>query len=709
MGTTAEINTLMQQGSALHAAGQPEQALLCFEAALVLLPSDANTASACAAVLTELARPLAAYKVLLTVQSALMARADGAANLAIAAEACGDMVQAASAYQHALSQDADHVRSLTNVGLQAASQLHWDTAVRNAKKCVLLAPRDLGHHTNLADFLTAAKCYDEALAAIENGYPHFPNSAALNARKIAVLAFKGDIAASQSMMDALNVDQQKTLSELLARFSNAVDADNKLLPSPPQIDDALRLFMAQTFDALGVCDWSQTAALTTALSQAAAQTATSAPQQDWRDAQFYGDLLALPEHEVAQLQNAADTALRAHTLADAKTKLPLFVQKKLTTKRNDGRIHVGLAVKSLRDVQYLQALKTQLACYDNSRFAMHVYASTRQPNIDSLDALRPYAATVIETAHMTHAEAAGRMRLDQLDIFVDTAFNSAWCRPEILALRVAPVQLRQFAGHRFQAKQLCDYTVSDAFVHPDGLDLAAYGAVVRLPHTCWLANDALPAKNSHPTRASASMPDGALVLCTLAHASHVDQQSFALWMKILRSLPDAVLWLPAYGVEAAANLVREAEAQGVAASKLLFAMPMSYDDLLACMRHADLYLAPLRCGQADGLVDALRLGLPAISCAGSSMAARIGGSVLHAAGLPQCIVQTPDDYVQLAITWGHQPESFAQIRNQFDAKKAPLFDLNSRTREWEAAWEVMVDRTRRGLPPVAFDIPSNAL
>ena len=59
----------MQLGATLHAAGQQAQALGAFEQALTHAPQDVNAASACAALLTELKRPAAAYRTLIQLES----------------------------------------------------------------------------------------------------------------------------------------------------------------------------------------------------------------------------------------------------------------------------------------------------------------------------------------------------------------------------------------------------------------------------------------------------------------------------------------------------------------------------------------------------------------------------------------------------------------------------------------------------------------
>ena len=103
---------------------------------------------------------------------------------------------------------------------------------------------------------------------------------------------------------------------------------------------------------------------------------------------------------------------------------------------------------------------------------------------------------------------------------------------------------------------------------------------------------------------------------------------------------------------------------------------------------------------------ALAAGLPALTVAGHNMASRLGGSILHAAGLPQCVLESAADYVEIAVQLANNPAQLGALRRQLanNRQTAPLFDPAARVREWEAAWRHMVARQRAGLPPASFDV-----
>ena len=124
---------------------------------------------------------------------------------------------------------------------------------------------------------------------------------------------------------------------------------------------------------------------------------------------------------------------------------------------------------------------------------------------------------------------------------------------------------------------------------------------------------------------------------------------------------------------------------------------------------ADLFVDALRFNANHGLVDALRMGVPAITCSGHSMASRLGGSIIRAAGLPECVLSDTESYVAKAIALGRDRSQLLVLKRQLQAARAaaPLFDAQARVRECEAAWTVMAERSRAGLPAAAFDVASS--
>ena len=217
MTPSESFHQLMAQGSALHEAGQAAQALASFRQAQALSPGDAQAASACAALLSELGQMQEAFDVLHAVRDTLWLDADGASNYAIAAESCGLLEQAHEGYRRALSIDPHHLRTLNNWALMAAQAGDWKLAVERLTRCRDLAPTNPTHWCNLADVQIAARRFAQASAGLADALQRFDPEPSLSVRLAIALAFDGQIEAAQSRIDKLEPAAQDLLALLEAQ------------------------------------------------------------------------------------------------------------------------------------------------------------------------------------------------------------------------------------------------------------------------------------------------------------------------------------------------------------------------------------------------------------------------------------------------------------------------------------------------------------
>jgi len=109
---------------------------------------------------------------------------------------------------------------------------------------------------------------------------------------------------------------------------------------------------------------------------------------------------------------------------------------------------------------------------------------------------------------------------------------------------------------------------------------------------------------------------------------------------------------------------------------------------LARYQNADLFLDTTPCNAHTTASDALWAGLPVLTMAGESFAARVAASLNHAVGLSDLIVENQDDYEALAIKLATSPKIVQEIKSQLKANliTAPLFNTPLFTRNLEDAF-----------------------
>ena len=149
------------------------------------------------------------------------------------------------------------------------------------------------------------------------------------------------------------------------------------------------------------------------------------------------------------------------------------------------------------------------------------------------------------------------------------------------------------------------------------------------------------------------------------------------------------------------NLTKEISLRGIDPNRLIFGERLPMAEYLARYRIADLFLDTLPYNAGTTASDALRMGLPVLTCIGSSFASRVAASLLNAVNLPELITTTQEEYESLAIELATNPEKLKIIKDKLDDNlpTAPLYDTPLFTRHLESAYLTMYDRYQQGLDP----------
>jgi protein O-GlcNAc transferase len=110
---------------------------------------------------------------------------------------------------------------------------------------------------------------------------------------------------------------------------------------------------------------------------------------------------------------------------------------------------------------------------------------------------------------------------------------------------------------------------------------------------------------------------------------------------------------------------------------------------------ADLFLDCFVCNAHTTASDALWAGVPVLTCVGETFGARVGASLLTAAGLPELICTSPQEFVAMAIHLAQHPQELAVLRDRLQQQKyhLPLFDTDVWVRDFENAIAMICDRS----------------
>ena len=307
----------------------------------------------------------------------------------------------------------------------------------------------------------------------------------------------------------------------------------------------------------------------------------------------------------------------------------------------------------------------------------------------------------------TDFEVASLMQAAEIDIAVDLMGLTGNSRQGILAFRPAPVQVNYLGFPGTMAAPHIDYIIADRIVIPEAEQRHYSEKVVYLPDT-YMSSDARRRVSERKfSRAEEGLPETGIVFCCFNNSYKFTPKIFSVWMRLLKAVGDSVLWLSEPNDTARSNLVAEAEKQGVSAGRLVFAPFLSnLDDHLARLPLADLFLDTLPCNAHTTASDALFMGVPVVTTPGPTFAGRVAASLLSAVGLPELIAPSPSAYEARALELARDTAALGAVKAKLNANRPsfPLFDTARFTHHLEAAFGVMRERQRRGLPPERFSV-----
>lgn len=352
-------------------------------------------------------------------------------------------------------------------------------------------------------------------------------------------------------------------------------------------------------------------------------------------------------------------------------------------------LRVGYVSSDLREhaVGFLTA--EVFGLHDRSKVDVFGYYSGVRTNDGMQARIKATFDHWTDITDFTDAAAVKKIRDDGIDILIDLNGYSKDARLNVFAARPAPILVNWLGFPGTMGSPYHNYIIADEFIVPKEHEVYFTEKVLRLP--CYQPNDRQRIVADRPTRAEVGLPEGVVVYCCFNGTQKINGATFDRWMRILHATPHSVLWLLSGTQETNDRLREEAEKRGVNRDRILFADKRANAHHLARYALADLFLDTFPYGAHTTASDALWLGVPILTFPGRGFAARVCGSLVTAAGLPELVCASPDDYVARAIELGHDRAQLASMRQKLEAGRASctLFDMPLLVRSLEGLYEQM--------------------
>ncbi len=273
----------------------------------------------------------------------------------------------------------------------------------------------------------------------------------------------------------------------------------------------------------------------------------------------------------------------------------------------------------------------------------------------------------IDVSSLSDDEVVARMKSDRIDILIDLNGYTKDARLKVVAARPAPIIVNWLGFPGSMGSPHHNYVIADPVIISEGCERFYSERVLRLP--CYQPNDRHRTVNPvRPTRAQAGLPSDGFIFCCFNSSQKFKQDVFCDWMDILKQVPGSVLWLLSGQSRTNETLAARARESGIEPERLIFAPRMANPEHLARFALADVFLDTFPYGAHTTASDALWMGVPVLTRIGKSFAARVCSSLVAAAGLPDLICETREQYLAKAVSLATDPESLSNVCSQACAR-----------------------------------------
>ncbi|SNR72084.1 Predicted O-linked N-acetylglucosamine transferase, SPINDLY family [Methylobacillus rhizosphaerae] len=357
------------------------------------------------------------------------------------------------------------------------------------------------------------------------------------------------------------------------------------------------------------------------------------------------------------------------------------------TTRNKDKLHIGYLSCDFRLHPLASLVTEMLERHNRDNFSISAYSYGIDDGTPARRRLMQAVDNFVDIRPLSIQQAAQRIHADHVDILIDLTGYTQASRSAILALRPASIQASWLGFPGTMGATFVDYLISDAILTPATAQADYAEKLALLPHA-YQPNDTQRPVADTPSRAACGLPEQGFVYCCFNQSFKITPEVFACWMRLLHHQPGSVLWLLESNTTASANLRQTATSHGIDPGRLIFAPRIPLDQHLARHAHADLFLDTQPYNAHTTASDALWMGVPLLTCQGTSFASRVAASLLHAAGLPELITSSLADYEALARKLASSPALLQQYRQHLLAARtsSPLFDTPGFTRDLETLY-----------------------
>lgn len=613
-------------------------------------------------------------------------------NLGIILRTNGDLEGAKVCYQKAVELNPQYFQGYSNLGNVLKLEGKFGEAEIAYRKALGLNPKFADAHNNLGGALQLMGRLEEAAESYESAIKIKPDYIEAYGNLGGVLLMMGKVEQAETCLRV--VENTDNMPEPIYNLANLIKEKEEELPEAVRLYKKVIKQEKDHSDALNgllgclrqLCDWNEAEKISTRL-----------------------DILT--KKELDKGNRTGETPYTAISRSDdPKRNLQIaqawssYIENKVLSqnlnfyfdksRKTHSKIRIGYLSKDFTDHPIGHIIKGLFTKHDRRKFEVYCFSFGGNITDKYKKKIEQGCDHFVDISFMSFSDAAQRIHAEEIDILVDLMGHTNGTRLEIMAFRPAPVQISYLGFPGSLGADFIDYQIVDKVVVPQDVSKYYTEKLIYMPD-CYQVNDSTQKISRKKfKRSDFNLPEGAFVFCSFNRLFKITPELFNCWMRILKEVPDSVLWLQGGNKISEANLRREALTRGINPERLIFSGMIPLERHLNRLMLSDLMLDTYIYSGGASTSHALRMGIPLVSLPGKTYLSRMSASLLHSVGMDELIAQDLKEYVDLAVKLANNPLKLKALKKRLakNLKTTNLFNtkefVHSLERVYQKVWSL---------------------
>jgi protein O-GlcNAc transferase len=622
----------------------------------------------------------------------------------------GQLDQAAASYAQALTIQPDSPETINSLGSLLYEAGRLAQSVVCYQKAIVLNPGYAEAHNNLGVALKHLGQFDEALASCNRALQLKPTLAAAHSNLGGMLVARGDFQqAVESLRRAIQL--QPGFADAYLNLGNGYKLQGLLSQAIANFEQAISFSAnpAAAYNNLGETfrDQGELEKAAQSFQRALAAKSDFAPAHSNLLYLYAFTRYISPEAERLQAQAWEKSVLTDEQRAAARKRAPPGSGIFPVRDQSGRKLRLGIVSAELGSHAVAQFLLPLLRELDRSRFHLTLFATLIRSCSRSQE-FRDLADSYISLTELSDSAAADRIRLEQIDVLMDTTGHTLGGRLGIFAHRAAPVQCTYIGYWGTTGLTEMDWFIGDSH-YPRSMDAHFSEAIWRMPRLiqCYQGEHSLPESGWVPDQ------NGTIWLGSFNKLSKIREETLFLWAQVLHALPEAKLIFEdgrCDEEETRQRIRTTLSHHGVAEERVTF-IPFApgHERHMVLYDRLDIALDTIPFNSGTTAFDALWMGVPLVALEGNWSGGMMASSILKAFDRREWIAEDEAEYVSIVCTLARDVESRKSQRKSQRSRMhlSPLCDAKATARSMENALEGMYDqwiagRQTKAIPAVGM-------